>query len=382
MTSNVSPDSYSRKIALLVLSRVPGLGPARINAIIRHIGCSSSLFNARADDLAQVPGIGAKLAESIARFFHGSRDLEEAKKAADRQLSLLERYDAALITTDDPLYPPLLKEIYDPPPYLFVRGTIEVAQNPCLAVVGTRKASQYGRKAVEHICGKLVTEGFTIVSGLAYGIDMAAHKTALEHNGKTIAFLAGGVDNPHTDPAGKLWPQIIEQGALISEEWIGSSITPSKFPKRNRLIAGISMGTVIVESDKQGGSLITASYALDQNREVFAVPGSIFSQTSAGTNALIEKGHAKPVAGADDIIAEFSTLPPGRLVKETVEKKNPAVTTKEKNVLGHLDEEPVHIDSLAEKTAMDPSDLLVHLFELELKNLIEQQPGQMFRKKS
>ena len=349
---------------------------------MKHIGCFSSLFDVRAGDLARVPSIGTKLAESVAGFLHNSRDLEEAKKAADRQLSLLDRYEATLITIDDPLYPPLLKEIYDPPPYLFVRGTIEAAFNPCLAVVGTRKATQYGRKAVEHICSGLAAEGFTIVSGLAYGIDTAAHKTALEHDGKTIAFLAGGIDNPHTDPAGKLWPRIIEQGALISEEWIESTITPSKFPKRNRLIAGIAMGTVIVESDKKGGSLITASYALDQNREVFAVPGSIFSQTSAGTNALIEKGHAKPVAGADDIIAEFSISPSSRRVKHTCQKKKPAVTTKEKTVLDYLDEEPVHIDLLAEKTAMDPSDLLVHLFELELKHLIEQQPGQMFRKKS
>lgn len=369
----------SDAIVLLVLSQIPGLGPARINTLRKHIGCSFALFDTPTEDLARVPGIGLKLAETMTGFLRNSRTLETAKQSAERQLSLLDRYGAALITIDDPLYPPLLREIFDPPPYLFVRGTIKPAHAPCVSVVGTRKATQYGRKAVEHICRDLVTEGFTIVSGLAYGIDTAAHKTALEHNGQTIAFLAGGVDNPHTDPAGKIWPRIIEQGAIVSEEWLESSIIPAKFPKRNRLIAGLSKGTLIVESDTKGGALITASYALDQNREVFAVPGSIFSHTSSGTNALIEKGHAKLVATAEDIVAELCLS--RHSTRQSAEKKNPAITPEEKNVLDHLDEEPIHIDLLAEKAAMDPSALLVHLFELELKHLAKQQPGQFFRKR-
>ncbi|WP_353844503.1 DNA-processing protein DprA [Prosthecochloris sp.] len=364
---------------LLALSQIPGLGPARINILQKHIG-GSSIFDAKIEDLAHVPGIGTKIAETIVGFFHNSHALDQAKKSAEQQLSLLDRYQANLITLEDPSYPPFLREIYDPPPYLFVRGDIKAAHAPCISIVGTRKATQYGRKVVEHICSDLVAEGFTIVSGFAYGIDTAAHKAALEHHGKTIAVLAGGVDNPHTDPTGNIWPRMIEQGAIVSEEWLESTITPAKFPKRNRLIAGLSKGTLIVESDKKGGSLITASYALDQNRDVFAVPGSIFSKTSAGTNALIENGQAKLVTTADDIIAELCPGPHGSRARNLVETKEPPITPEEKAIFDHLDDNPVHIDVLAEKTAMDPSMLLVLLFELELKQLAEQQPGQMFRK--
>ncbi len=371
----------SDAIVLLVLSQIPGLGPARINTLRKHIGCSSAIFDARAEDLARIPGIGTKLAETVTGFLRNSGHFDQAKTLAERQLSLLEQYDANLITIDDPRYPLLLRETYDPPPYLFVRGNIESAHAPCISVVGTRKATQYGKKAVEHICSTLAEEGFTIVSGLAYGIDMAAHKTALDKKGKTIAILAGGVDNPHTDPAGKIWPRIIEQGAIVSEEWIESTITPVKFPKRNRLIAGMSKGTLIVESDRKGGALITASYALDQNREVFAVPGSIFSHTSAGTNALIEKSHAKLVTSAEEIMAELCRDHPGSCrAALSAEKIKPTLTPEEKSVFDHLGEESIHIDTLAEKTALDPSVLLVYLFEMELKQIVEQEPGQMFRR--
>ena len=381
MIFNGSGNEDAGKKLLLVLSQVPGLGPTRINTITRHFGYTPSLFQARADDFARLPGIGRKVADSVAAFFRNPHSLAHAVKKAEQQLKLLERHNADIITIEAPLYPPLLKEIYDPPPCLFIRGNAGAAHQPCIAVVGTRKASLYGKKAAELICRGLAAEGFTIVSGLAYGIDMIAHRTTLEHKGRTIAFLAGGVDNPHTDPSGKLWPRIIDEGALLSEEWIGSTISPGKFPRRNRLIAGISRGTVVVESDLKGGSLVTAYSALDQNREVFAVPGSIFSRTSAGTNSLIEKGHAKLVTCVDDIIAE--------LIPSFSRSDKPAktigaaqVTGDEKTVLDHLGPDPIHIDVLAENTSMDPSELLVLLFELELKRLAEQLPGQMFRKTS
>lgn len=371
----------SDAIVLLVLSQIPGLGPARINTLHKYIG-GSSIFDTTMEELAHIPGIGIKLAKSIVGFFHNSHAFDQAQQSAQRQLSLLDRYEANLVTLEDPSYPPFLKEIYDPPPYLFVRGDIEAAHSPCISIVGTRKATQYGKKVVEHLCSGLVAEGFTIVSGFAYGIDTTAHKATLEHRGKTIAVLAGGVDNPHTDPSGKIWPHIIEQGAIVSEEWLESTITPSKFPKRNRLIAGLSKGTLIVESDKKGGSLITASYALDQNRDVFAVPGSIFSKTSAGTNALIENGQAKLVTTAEDIIAELCPGFHGNPDRKVVEAKELLITPEEKEVFDQLDDKPVHIDVLAEKMAMDPSTLLVLLFELELKQLAEQQPGQMFKRTS
>ncbi|MCG8377703.1 MAG: DNA-processing protein DprA [Chlorobiales bacterium] len=380
MIFSAPSDNTSQKTVFLVLSQIPGLGPARINTLRQHIDCSNTILRAKEADFANVPGIGRKLAQTIAGFLRNSSYLDLARRSAEHQLSLLDRYDAQLITIEDPAYPPLLREIYDPPPYLFVRGDIQTAHASCISVVGTRQATQYGRKAVEHICRDLVSEGFTIVSGLAYGIDTAAHRAALDNSGKTIAILAGGVNNPHTDPQGKVWPHIIDHGAILSEEWFESTISPAKFPKRNRLISGLSKGTLIVESNRKGGSLITASYALDQNREVFAVPGSIFSNASGGTNALIEKGHAKLVSTAEDIIAELCPKPSGLQRNNPAEREEPAVTREERGVLDQMDNEPVHIDTLADKISMDPSTLLVHLFELELKQLVEQQPGQMFRK--
>ncbi len=381
MTFSAASDNAPRHIALLVVSQIPGLGPARIKALLRHFGDFREIHHAAAEDFSGIPGIGLKLAESIAGFLHNSRTLEDARKSAERQLSLLDRYGATFVTIDGPLYPPLLREIYDPPPYLFIRGNPKAAHTPCISVVGTRQATQYGRKAAEQLCRELVSEGFTVVSGLAHGIDTAAHMAALNNNGKTIAVLAGGVENPYTDPSGKVWPRIVEEGALVSEEWFGSTISPAKFPKRNRLIAGLSKGTVIVESNSKGGSLITASYALDQNREVFAVPGSIFSRTSDGPNSLIAKGHAKLVTTVSDIVAEIGAgSSESHRPRPAEESVLPVLSPEEKKVLDHMDEKPIHIDILAEQSAMDPSLLLVHLFELELKQLVEQQPGQMFRR--
>ena len=220
---------------------------------------------------------------------------------------------------------------------------------------------------------------------MAYGIDMAAHAAALEYGGLTIAVLASGVDTIYTDPKGKLWPKIIEHGALISEEWLGSELSPGKFPKRNRIISGISAGTIVIESDLKGGSLITAAAALEQNREVFAVPGSIFSASSRGTNRLIQQGLAKAVMNGEDIITELGT----RFIKSHSPKQDQKenmplthLTPEEQTILQSMGTEPMHIDTLAFVTSIDISSLLVHLFELEQKTAIIQQPGQLFQKKT
>ncbi len=371
-----SPDP----IVPLILSRIPGLGPSRINTICRRFGFSTDVFRADGETFASLPGIGTHLASSITTFLNDRRSFGEAETGVRNQLALLDRYNAGLVTIDDPLYPPLLREIYDPPPCLFYRGDIRSAHAPCISVVGTRRATEYGRKAAALLCSELASRGFTVVSGLARGIDMEAHKAALESGGTTIGVLAGGVDNPYTDPAGKLWPRMIETGALLSEEWLESDITPAKFPKRNRLISGLSAGTLVVESDTKGGALITAASALEQNREVFAVPGSIFSRTSRGTNALIENSRAKLVASVEDILTEI--LPAHTPLQRLTGLHEPEnLDQAERRILDHLKNEPLHVDLLAARTGLDPSALLVSLFELELKRLVEQQPGQMFRRR-
>ncbi len=370
-----------RNIPLLVLSLIPGIGPARIKAVVSRFPDLRELGHAGINDLTPVPGIGEPLARQILSFLHHPAKQQDALKAAEEQLEKLHRIQGSIVTLLDAQYPRLLRETDDPPPYLFIRGALP--STPFIAVVGTRKASPYGRQCAAMFSGELAANGFTVCSGMAYGIDMAAHHAALESGGSTVAVLAGGIDNIYTDPKGKLWPRIVEQGALVSEEWIGSELSPAKFPKRNRIIAGISAGTLVVESDLDGGALITADFALEQNREVFAIPGNIFSHQSRGTNRLIQQGQAKSVTGIGDILSELQEF-----------RRNPSENDSPRNnlrdfqldgpemeIMEKMGRDTLHIDLLAEKTGIDIDALLVHLFDLELKNAVEQLPGQMFRKR-
>jgi DNA processing protein len=368
----------------LVLSLVPGIGPARIKAIASHFPDLKDLPFADIRMLARIHGIGEPLARQVHDFFRNRQLLDNAEKAAEEQLVKLDRIGAGLLTLSDPFYPSLLREIYDPPPCLFVRGNPQCLGKAGIAVVGTRKATPYGKQCTSMFCRELTGRGFVIFSGLAYGIDMTAHAAALETGGTTVAVLAGGVDSVYTDPKGTLWPKIIEQGALVSEEWLGSEIIPAKFPKRNRIISGLTSGTLVIESDLKGGSLITAAAALEQNREVFAVPGNIFSKTSRGTNDLIQKGIAKAVVSVADIITElgpqFGTGIAGQQERLTT-RPDESLTPLEKEIVGHMDKNCLHIDVLAAESGIDIPTLLVHLFELELKGTITQLPGQFFQKK-
>lgn len=365
---------------LLTLSGIPGLGPARIKAVIDRFGCRPDLLRASADVFLEVPGIGRSLAEEIAGFLSCAGKRREAEEAALLQLEELERHQAALVTIVDPAYPALLKEIYDPPPFLFVRGSLSYPDHPSIAVVGTRRASTYGKQAAAQFSGELAARGVEIVSGLAYGIDTAAHDAAIRAGGRTIAVLASGVNQIYTDPKGKIWPEIVERGALVSEERFGSELLPAKFPKRNRIIAGMTLGTIIVESDLKGGALITASCALEQNREVFAVPGTIYSHNSRGTNRLIQTGQAKAVLATEDVLDELNipALRGTAIASTRTGSAALAISEEERRLLSSLDTDPVHLDALSMLTGYDTSELLVLLFDLELKKAVVQLPGQFF----
>lgn len=366
---------------LLLLSCIPGLGPTRINAIVKNLGCSPELLHATTEDFLKVPGIGERLAGEIARFLGNRKRRAAAEEAVLAQLEKLSRCKAQLLTITERNYPALLREIYDPPPYLFVRNSFPLPEPPGVAIVGTRNASAYGKRAAAAFSEGLTNRGVQIVSGLAYGIDQAAHEAAIRVAGRTIAVLASGLDNIYTDPRGRIWPKIVEKGAIISEEWFGSEPLPGKFPKRNRIISGMTHGTLVVESDLKGGALITASYALEQNREVFAVPGSIYSEKSRGTNRLIQTGQAKAVVETEDILDELNVAC-GTVAATSTDTQPafPPLDGKEKALLALLSEEPVHLDTLAEQTGHAISELLVLLFELELKKAVVQLPGQFFRK--
>lgn len=263
---------------------------------------------------------------------------------------------------------------------LFVRGSLLNSDKYAVAVVGTRNPTAYGKHIAEKFSAELSEQGITVVSGLARGIDTTAHTTSVRSGGRTIAVLGSGVDVIYPGENRKLSEQILMNGAIISEYYMGAKPDAVNFPRRNRIISGISLGTIIVETDENGGAMITASTALDQNREVFAVPGMISAKTSRGTNKLIKEGRAKLVQDISDVIEELRyKLKPILRVQTKVQPKA-QLSIFEQKIFDALEEEPIHIDALADKCAMATSDLLVQLLSLELKGVVKQLPGKYFEK--
>ncbi len=282
----------------LTLARVPGVGAARFQALLRHFGSPAAALSASADELNMIAGVGPQ----IVRAIRTCRD--EAFVA--RQVRLLERYGARVVTFGDQDYPERLREIYDPPPLLFVSGAWEACDEQSVAIVGTRFTSSYGREMAESFSAALSSFGFTIVSGMARGVDTRVHQTALRGGGRTVAVLGSGLDRPYPAENRKLMTSIRQHGAVITEQPFETGPDAVNFPQRNRIISGATLGTVVVEAGKRSGALITARFALDQGREVFAVPGPLNTPGSEGVNRLIKDGTAKLIQSVDDVIDELA----------------------------------------------------------------------------
>ncbi len=322
-------------------------------------------------DLVHVEGISRRLATAIAHHDGGT--------FADDQLRRANRSGARLVTIWDREYPELLKKIYDPPAFLYVRGRLDKEDRRAIALVGTRHPSPYGTRTAESLTRELADLGVVIVSGLARGIDTIVHAVTIKSKGRTIAVIGSGVDVIYPPENRALFHQIVETGAVVSEFPMGAKPDAPNFPKRNRIISGMSLGSVVIESGEDGGAMITASTALDQNREVFAVPGPIGEKKSLGPNVLIRDGRAKLIVGVPDIIAELG----GQLGLEK-ESGSPAqrsvsLTLFEEMIFSHLSSEPVHIDTLADLCQTTTSDALVSLLSLEFKGLVRQFPGKYFQ---
>ena len=312
-------------------------------------------------------GIDEKTARSIRHDVN--------REFADEQLRRVAKQDVRIVTYWDATYPEMLKKIYDPPILLYAKGAfLEEANN--IAVVGTRSPSEYGRGVAGRLSEGLARRGMTVVSGMARGIDTLAHRGALRGGGRTVAVLGCGLDVVYPPENKKLYEQVAASGAIISEFAMGAEPAGVHFPRRNRIISGLSLGTVVVEAGERSGALITAYMALDQGREVFAVPGSIQSPKSRGTHRLIKEG-AKLVEGIEDILAE---MPQWRDGGETEEKRNISATLsgQEKDVWEVLSDEPRHIDEIAAKANVTSSEALALLLSLELKNCVRQLSGMRF----
>ena len=286
----------------------------------------------------------------------------------EEELNRLDQYRIKVITWNDPEYPHRLKEIDSSPPVLYVRGSLLPDDECCIAIVGTRRASAYGRQSAEELAGDLARNGITIVSGLARGIDTVAHEASLQAGGRTIAVSACGLDMVYPSSNAALARRVIEQGALISEFPLGATPRAEHFPLRNRIISGMSLGVLVVEAGERSGALITAHQAAEQNREVFAIPGNIFSSSSKGTNNLIQEG-AKLVRNCSDIFEELNLS----VVAEQLEMKEviPASDV-ESQLLSYLSSEGTYIDEICHRSGLPISAVSGIITMLELKGLAKQ----------
>jgi DNA processing protein len=354
------------------LKSIPGIGDLLFKRLIDRFNSPEVVFRATRKDLIEVEGITPRLAASIKQHKIGD--------SVRKDLDLVMQKKYKIVTLTDTEYPPLLLQIPDPPPFLYVFGRLKSSIRN-IAVVGSRNATRYGISSTRQLCHDLVKLEMTIISGMAVGIDSAAHEGALMGKGRTIAVLGSGLERVYPEQNRKLFHQIAENGAVVSEFPLKSEPDAHNFPKRNRIISGMSLGTVVVEATKRSGSLITARLAAEQNRDVFAVPGSIQSFKSTGTHTLIKQG-AKLVEHAQDIMEELEYL-----IKTPDENDKPAdnITEKisplspdERIVFESLEPYPVHIDDIARRLSMEAGKLSSILLQLELKGIAQQSPGKFF----
>lgn len=339
---------------------IPGIGRIKLSLLEAYFGDLEKAWHASAAEL-KAAGLDAKAAEATVTL--------RGQVSLDDELDKLKRYNVKVITGDDPAYPLRLKETYDCPPVLYVRGTLVPEDECAVAVVGTRRASVYGRQATEEIVAGLACNRITIVSGLARGIDSIAHRTALQSGGRTIAVAGCGLDVVYPSEHVALARQIMEQGALISEFPLGTKPKAEHFPQRNRVISGMCLGVLVVEAGDKSGALNTAHWAVEQNRDVFAIPGSIFSPASRGTNHLIQEG-AKLVRHSGDILEELNLA----MVAQQLEMKEmvAVVTDTESQLLTCLSKEATHVDDVCRHSGLPIATVTSTLAMLELKGLAKQ----------
>jgi|UniRef100_A0A7V6A2W2 DNA processing protein len=362
------------KLAWLALQGIPGIGPVLFHRLVEAFGSPARVFQTPFSQLCALRGISDALAQTILDFRHWDR--------VEEHLSRLRTWGAEIITLDDPGYPLRLTEIPFPPPVLFVKGEIKPEDSLALAMVGTRNASYYGKKTCRSLARELARRGVTIVSGLARGIDTVAHQGALEGGGRTLAVLGCGLDVVYPPENRELYGLIPENGALITEYPLGAPPEAHNFPRRNRIISGLALGVLVVEAGLKSGTQITAQCALDQNREVLAVPGPVNSPTSAGPHRLIQTG-AKLVQNVDDILAELPQA--GGPIKakagaapELPRRPGPVLFAKDDPLLPLLGAAPLQLEELVQASHLPAAEVMSRLTLLELQGLVRELPGKCY----
>jgi DNA processing protein len=357
--------------AELLLSLVPGVGPRTRKSLLERFGTAQGVFEAAPSELREVDGVGPKLCQKIAL---ASREFDVAA-----ELEVCRQNNIALLVDSQPDYPQLLRQIPDPPGILFVQGTIQPCDSLAVAIVGTRHATHYGKQQAERLAGGLARAGLTIVSGLARGIDVAAHRGALEAGGRTLAVLGSGLLEIYPSEHTSLAVEVAKHGAVVSELPPRRGPFAGAFPQRNRIITGLSLGVIVVEASDRSGALISARHAMEQNREVFAVPGRIDSRNSRGCHRLLRDG-AKLVESIDDVLVELGHLPlpaadrAGETVHHPAEL---ALNDVERQVLAAIQPDPTPIDSVVVASGLAVANVLATLSALEIRRLIRRVSGNL-----
>jgi len=369
----------------LKLIRAEGIGPVTFSKLIKHFGSADRALGASVSELARIDGIGFKTAERIA----ASRD----KFDAAAEVELAQKLGVWIIHFDDERYPPVLKRIYDPPPVLYIKGSLSRQDNLAVSIVGSRHCSLYGQEQASRFAHFLASAGFTVCSGMARGIDTAAHQGALSAGGRTIAVQGCGLANIFPPENKKLFELIAESGACVSELPLRYEPLAVNFPPRNRIIAGLSLGTIVVEAALRSGALITAKAALDYNREVMAVPGKIDSPLSKGAHQLIKEG-ATLIESVEDVMQALGCIgeqlashvsaaaaeAAERAEKSLFDVSQLKLSGDERKIYDCLDKEPVHIEQIIAETDLPAGSVNAALISLRLKGLIKQLPGSLFAK--
>jgi DNA processing protein len=372
----MEPDQY---LGWLALALTPGLGARMAGKLLTAFGSPDAIFNASLTALE-----GQRLPAAVAQAIHTRRPLSDAAK----ELAQAQAAGCRLLTWDEPEYPSRLREIYDPPPLLYVRGNVELLNRHILAIVGARRPTPYGNQMAERLATDLATRGLVIASGLARGIDASAHRGALSSgSGSTIGVLGCGIDVVYPKENKKIFEEIEKRGAIITEFPMGTFPAPQNFPIRNRIISGMSLGVVVVEGAQYSGSLITARLAMEFGREVYGVPGNATQPSSFGPNQLIKQG-AKLVTSWEDVVEELPTPVRAELVPvEAASAEERTLLVQE--ALGPMErpiyelltpDEARHVDEIVEKSGLTSSEVLAALFDLELRGVVRQLPGKQFLK--
>jgi DNA processing protein len=372
----MDPNQY---LGWLALALTPGLGARMAGKLLREMGTPEAIFNASLTELE-----GHRLPAAVAQALHTRQPLS----AAAKELAQAQAAGVRLLTWDEPEYPQRLREIYDPPPLLYVRGNVELLNRHLISIVGSRRPTPYGNQMAEKLAKDLADRGLVIVSGLARGVDSSAHKGALSSaSGATIGVLGCGIDVIYPKENKKIFAEMEKRGAIISEFAMGTFPGPQNFPIRNRIISGMSVGVVVVEGAQYSGSLITARLAMEFGREVYGVPGNVTQPTSFGPNQLIKQG-AKLVTNWEDVVEELPTPIRAELLPvETANSEQRTMLVEQalepnERILYDLltQDESRQVDDLVERSGLTSSEVLASLFDLELKGVVRQLPGKQFLK--